>query len=43
MQMKKIISISISAILIGAGLFIISQETHDGLILKTDDNKRFTK
>lgn len=35
--MKKIISISISAILIGAGLFIISQETHDGLILKTDD------
>jgi len=37
MQMKKIISISISAILIGAGLLIISQETHDGLILKTDE------
>lgn len=35
--MKKIISISISAILIGAGLFIINQETHDGLILRTDD------
>ncbi|HWR63919.1 MAG TPA: hypothetical protein VN365_05930 [Candidatus Thermoplasmatota archaeon] len=37
MQMKKIISISISAILIGAGLFIINQETHDGLIVRTDD------
>jgi len=35
--MKKIISISMSAILIGAGLFIISQETHDGLILRTDE------
>jgi hypothetical protein len=37
MQMKKIISFSISTILIGAGLFIINQETHDSLIVRTDD------
>jgi hypothetical protein len=37
MLMQKIISISIAAILIGAGLLIIGQETHDGTILKTDE------
>jgi hypothetical protein len=37
MLLQKIISISFAALLIGAGLLIISQETHDGLILKTDE------
>jgi hypothetical protein len=37
MLMQKIISISIIASLIGAGFFIISQETNDGMILKTEN------